>query len=55
MTCSHSLAHDPAWSFGVFGKRTELLVGTPIGITSTANSIEAVIKFTFELGDEQSK
>jgi len=35
--------------------RTELLVGTPIGITSTTNWIGAVIKFTFELGGEESK
>lgn len=31
-------------------KRTELLLGVPIGLTSSADRIGAVVKFTFELG-----
>ena len=52
---SHSPAYDPGWSFGVFGNERSCSLETPIGITSTTNWIGAVIKFTFELGDEQSK
>jgi len=31
-------------------RRSELLVGVPVGVTSSADNIGAVIKFTFELG-----
>jgi len=31
-------------------KRSELLVGIPIGLTSSTDRVGAVIKFTFELG-----
>src|SRR2546425_12435718 len=55
MTISYS--HSPALMIrlGAFRKRTELLVGTPSGITSTTNWIGAVMKFVFELGGEESK
>jgi hypothetical protein len=31
-------------------RRSELLVGLPVGLTSSADNIGAVVKFTFELG-----
>jgi hypothetical protein len=39
-----------------FRRRTELLFGIPVGLTSSAERIGAVVKFTFELGGgEESK
>jgi len=31
-------------------RRTELLIGVPVGLTSSTDRIGGVIKFTFELG-----
>lgn len=36
-------------------KRTEFLMAMPIGLTSSADRIGAVVKFTFELGGESEK
>jgi hypothetical protein len=36
-------------------RRTELLVGVPSGLTSSTDSIGAVVKFTFELGGGEGK
>jgi hypothetical protein len=33
-----------------FKRRAELLVGVPIGLTSSTSHLGGVIKFTFELG-----
>ena len=36
-------------------RRTELLFGVPVGVTSSTDRVSAVVKFTFELGGEESK
>jgi hypothetical protein len=42
-------AFTPSYVWRV-ARRTELLLGVPIGLTSSTDHIGAVIKFTFELG-----
>jgi hypothetical protein len=36
-------------------RRTELLMGVPIGVTSSADRVGGVVKFTFELGGKEAK
>lgn len=36
-----------------FARRTELLVGLPVGLTSSTNQIGGIVKFTFELGGDE--
>jgi hypothetical protein len=36
-------------------RRTELLLGVPVGVTSSTDKVSAVVKFTFELGGEETK
>jgi hypothetical protein len=43
------LAVTPSYIWRL-ARRTELLLGVPIGLTSSTNRIGGVIKFTFELG-----
>jgi hypothetical protein len=43
------LALTPAYVWRL-RRRTELLVGLPIGLTQSTNRVGAVVKFTFELG-----
>ena len=48
------LSLTPSYVWRLAG-RTELLVGIPLGLTSTTNHIGEVVKFTFELGGEESR
>jgi len=43
------IAFTPAYVWRL-AKRAELLVGVPIGLTSSTDRVGAVVKFTFELG-----
>jgi hypothetical protein len=45
------IAITPSYSRRL-ARRTELLLGMPIGITSSADRLGGVVKFTFELGGE---
>jgi hypothetical protein len=43
------VALSPAYVWRL-ARRTELLLGVPLGLTSSTDRVGAVVKFTFELG-----